>query len=92
MAKEYYIIQHIAKDDSVKGPERSLSWIIQVGPKRNDKCLCKTEAEGDLTKTPLRQKLPQVKELQGQQTSEARRGQEWILPKTLRRDYGAEDI
>lgn len=30
---------------------RSLFWIIQVGPKSNGKCLCKKEAEGDLTDT-----------------------------------------
>lgn len=30
---------------------RSLAWFIQVGPKCNDKCPYKSEAEGDLTQT-----------------------------------------
>lgn len=43
------ILHYIAKDDSVKDPERrSLSWIIQVGPKCNHKCPSK-KVEGDLT-------------------------------------------
>lgn len=28
---------------------RTLFWIAQMGPKSNDMCLCKSEAEADLT-------------------------------------------
>ena len=61
------ILHYIAKDDSVKDLERrSLSWIIQVGPKCNDKCLCKTGRERfdkDTTEAAMEIMVPYAKEL-----------------------------